>query len=141
MREVGIRSLAYMILGAPGEQSQDVLRSIRFCDGGADYAQFSSLTLMPGTPLTEALAGNHQISVGSPLDGDLDRPTATDMSPNELSQLVRKAWLGFYGQPRRLLRLSKDLLHSGSLLEGCTWFPLLWTGQPCAGENLSPRQR
>lgn len=124
MREVGIRSLAYMILGAPGEQSQDVLRSIRFCDEiGADYAQFSSLTLMPGTPLTEALSGNHRISVGSPLDGDLDRPTATDMSPQELSQLVRKAWLGFYGQPRRLLRLSKDLLHSGSLFEGVHMVP------------------
>ena len=67
------------------------------------------------------------------------------MSPNELSQLVRKAWLGFYGQPRRLLRLSKDLLHSGSLLEGVhmvpavvDWATLRWRKpEPLAEMTLS----
>ena len=51
-REAKLRSLAYLILGAPGESSSDVRRSIRFVrELGADYVQFSALTALPGTPL------------------------------------------------------------------------------------------
>lgn len=116
-REAGLRSLAYMILGAPGEDAEAVRRSVAFCRQiGADYVQFSSLTAMPGTPL---FAQHHQTaSVTNPLDGDLERATLTDLPPDELRRLMRQAWTGFYLRPRPLARLTVDAIRSGSVDEG-----------------------
>ena len=117
-REAGLRSLAYMILGAPGEDARAVQRSVAFCRAlGADYVQFSSLTAMPGTPLT----AQHDGPVGSvrnPLDSDLARATLTDLPPEELDRLMRQAWSGFYLRPRPLRRLAVDAVRSGSVDEG-----------------------
>jgi len=116
-REAGLRSLAYMILGAPGEDADAVRHSVAFCRQlDADYVQFSSLTAMPGTPL---FAQSHQTtSVPNPLDGDLERATLTDLPPEELGRLMRQAWTGFYLRPRPLARLAVDAVRSGSLDEG-----------------------
>ena len=116
-RDAGLRSLAYMILGAPGENRTEVQKSIRFCrDIGADYVQFSTLSAMPGTPLfahhTPASTG-----VRNPLDADMDRPTVTDMDPEILAGLVRQAWTGFYLRPRPIARLLRDAIASGSIDE------------------------
>ena len=68
--------MAYMILGVPGEDTEDVERSIRFVeDIGADYAQFSSLTSMPGTPISQSASF---VSVKNPLDADIQRRTLTE---------------------------------------------------------------
>jgi len=119
MKEAKIKSLAYIILGVPGETIADVQNSIRFCkDIGADYAQFSSLTAMPGTPISSMLSADRMVSVTNPLDGDIDRQTITDLEEKQLQQLMRSAWLGFYLQPQRLLRLGRDIIRSGYLREG-----------------------
>ena len=116
-RQAGVRSLAYMILGAPGESVENVQASIQFCRFiKADYVQFSSLTLMPGTPLAQQY--KVQSSVKSPLDSDVFRPTLTDLSEAELQALMRKAWLGFYLRPKPLSRLTRDAIRSGALPEG-----------------------
>jgi radical SAM superfamily enzyme YgiQ (UPF0313 family) len=116
-REAGLRSLAYMILGAPGEDTAAVRRSVRFCRQiGADYVQFSSLTAMPGTPLF--LQNNRTTSVPNPLDSDLERATLTDLPPEELGRLMRQAWTGFYLRPRPLARITIDAVRSGSVNEG-----------------------
>ncbi len=116
-RDAGLRSLAYMILGAPGENRLEVQKSIRFCrDIGADYVQFSTLSAMPGTPLfahhKPAASG-----VRNPLDADMNRPTVTDMDPDILAGLVRQAWTGFYLRPRPIARLVRDAIASGSIDE------------------------
>ncbi|MEC8379797.1 MAG: radical SAM protein [Myxococcota bacterium] len=116
-RKAGLRSLAYMILGAPGESVENVQSSIQFCrDIKADYVQFSSLTLMPGTPLAAQYTVNR--SVKNPFDSDVQRPTLTDLSDTELQALMRKAWLGFYMRPRAIGRLTRDAFRSGALPEG-----------------------
>ena len=121
-REAGLRSLAYMILGAPGEDARAVQRSVRFCrELGADYVQFSSLTAMPGTPLfaqhrPRAAGGGEGVT--NPLDGDLERATMTDLPPEELARLMRQAWTGFYLRPRPMTRLAIDAVRSGSVEEG-----------------------
>lgn len=116
-REAGLRSLAYMILGAPGEDSAAVRHSVRFCRQiGADYVQFSSLTAMPGTPLF--MHHSQTTSVPNPLDSDLERATLTDLPPEELGRLMRHAWTGFYLRPRPLARLTIDAVRSGSVHEG-----------------------
>lgn len=116
-RAAGLRSLAYMILGAPGEDRRAVLQSVRFCrELGADYVQFSSLTAMPGTPLFSSHTPGEPVR--NPLDGDQHRATVTDLPPAELSKLMRTAWTGFYMRPKPILRLTVDALRSGSVDEG-----------------------
>jgi radical SAM superfamily enzyme YgiQ (UPF0313 family) len=116
-KAAGLRSLAYMILGAPGEDQASVEASIRFCrDIEADYVQFSTLSAMPGTPLFSHPRNADQ-SVNNPLDADQNRMTLTDMDGDELGRLVRAAWLGFYLRPRPMARLLRDAIASGSIDE------------------------
>ena len=116
-REAGLRSLAYMILGAPGEDRDAVQGSIDFCrDIQADYVQFSTLSAMPGTPLFAHPRGERS-SVTNPLDADQDRATLTDMDPEVLGQMVRQAWTGFYLRPGPMARLLRDAFTSGSIDE------------------------
>lgn len=117
MRKTKIKSLAYMILGVPGETIEDVNNSIRFCDEiGVDYVQFSSLTAMPGTEIGTIYP--KQISVPNPLDADIARETISSLSQEELASLMKKAWLGFYGRPGKIKQLSKNVIQSGYLSEG-----------------------
>ena len=116
-REAKIKSLAYMILGVPGEDVAAVQQSIRFCrELGADYVQFSTLTAMPGTEITAQFS--QRMSVKNPLDRDLYRETISDIPPETLRRLMRQAWLGFYLRPKNMLRLSVDAWRSGSWREG-----------------------
>ena len=116
-RAAGIRTLAYIILGAPGEDRAAVERTIAFCRSiQADYVQFSTLVAMPGTPLFAAHAGG--TAVPNPVDADQHRATVTDLPPDELAALLRTAWAGFYLRPRPIWRLGRDATASGSLSEG-----------------------
>jgi len=115
-RAAGLRSLAYMILGAPGESADEVENSIRFCrEIGADYVQFSSLVAMPGTPLFDTARAT--VDVKNPLDGDQSRATVSDLPAETLAGLMRSAWMGFYLRPRALGRLARDAVVSRSLGE------------------------
>ena len=115
--EAGIRTLAYMILGVPGETEHDVRQSIFFADKKlkASYAQFSSLNAMPGTPIYGHPSTK---SVKNPVDSDRHRATVTDLSESQLKKLLKEAWIRFYLNPRRLGRLGMDAWRSGSFDEG-----------------------
>ena len=114
-REAGIRTMAYAILGIPGEGVDEVRRTARFVrEIGADYVQFSTLSAMPGTDLETMGAA---VDVSGPLDSDLSRPTVTDLPPEELSQLMREAWWGFYLRPAPMVRVAADAWASGALGE------------------------
>ena len=116
-RAAGLRSLAYMILGAPGEDAVAVQKSIDFCrDIGADYVQFSTLSAMPGTPLFSHPRAD-SAPVTNPLDADQCRATLTNMPTDELASLVRQAWTGFYLRPRPIARLLRDAWASGTIDE------------------------
>lgn len=118
-RAAGIRSLAYIILGAPGEGIAEVRQTIAFCRSlQADYVQFSSLVAMPGTPLFLAHGGGRtDRGARNPLDADAHRAVISDLPPEQLQALLREAWLGFYLRPRPLARLLGDAVASGSLNE------------------------
>ncbi len=116
-RAAGIRSLAYIILGAPGESVADVRRTIRFCrDIRADYVQFSTLVAMPGTPLFAQFESSG--SVTNPVDADQVRATVTELDPHTLGRLLRDAWTQFYLRPGPIWRLARDARASGSIDEG-----------------------
>lgn len=117
-REAGLRSVAYIILGAPGEDADAVRQTLRFVrELQADYVQFSSLVALPGTPLFATHGHQAGGDVQNPVDGDADRQTVSDLPPQELASLMREAWRGFYLRPRPLIRLSRDALASGAWRE------------------------
>lgn len=116
-REAGLRSLAYIILGAPGEDASAVRDTLRFCrEIDATYVQFSTLTAFPGTPLYRRRRPGG-VGVKNPVDGDLSRETLSDLPPDELAALLRRAWLGFYLRPAPMARLARDAVASGALSE------------------------
>ncbi len=117
-RDAGLRSLAYIILGAPGEGADEVRDTLRFVDElRADYVQFSSLVALPGTPLFASHGHRAGGDVRNPVDGDADRRTVTDLPPEQLDRLMREAWRGFYLRPRPMARLARDAWASGSWRE------------------------
>ena len=116
MKEIGVYSLAYMILGVPGETLDDVWRSIRFVrDIGADYVQFSSLSAMPGTSLS--MQFDSSASVTNFLDADVQRKTLTSLDEETLVKAMNDAWRYFYLRPRPLFRLGRDIVKSGYVFE------------------------
>lgn len=116
MRRIGVYSLAYMILGVPGETLDDVWTSIRFVrEIGADYVQFSSLSAMPGTSLS--MQFDASASVRNFLDADRQRKTLTSLDETILAKAMTDAWKHFYLRPRPLLRLGRDIVKSGYVFE------------------------
>lgn len=108
-REAGLGTLAYALLGVPGETVEDGRRTVRFCmELGADYAQFSTLT-----PLAGAALGEERVLCSpGPLDAEAQRAVATDLEPAELERLTRHAWRAFYGRPGVMARVVRDLARS-----------------------------
>ncbi len=116
-REAGIRSLAYMILGVPGETANEVRKSSAFArEIGADYVQFSTLAAYPGTSLDPQQLTDGS-AVSNPFDADSARSTVTDIPPEILTSLMQEAWRGFYLRPRPMARFVRDVWRSGSYRE------------------------
>jgi anaerobic magnesium-protoporphyrin IX monomethyl ester cyclase len=144
-RSAGIRSLAYMILGAPGESQRDVTDSVEFCrEIRADYVQFSTLVAMPGTPLFHLSEKHRRPGVAGPMDRDLSRETLTDLPEEVLASMLRQAWTGFYLRPRPMARLLRDAWSSGSMGEALYLGRAMgrWLGSSrSTGERSAPEAR
>jgi anaerobic magnesium-protoporphyrin IX monomethyl ester cyclase len=111
-RRAGLRTLAYAILGSPGEGRAQLDATLRFCRHlRADFVQFSTLSALPGSALAPDGEGH---DVRSFLDSDQARRVLTDLPPDELSRWLRRGWAGFYLRPRSLLRLSQAAIRSGA---------------------------
>ncbi len=111
-----LRTLAYVILGAPGEGSAQIDATLRFVRHlGADFVQFSTLSALPGAPLGRH--GSPGGDVRSFLDADGRRDVLSDLPPHELARWLRLAWGSFYLRPTPLLRLSQATIVSGAWVE------------------------
>jgi radical SAM superfamily enzyme YgiQ (UPF0313 family) len=115
-RAAGLRTLAYVILGSPGEGLADALRTLTFVRRlGADFVQFSSLAALPGAPLSAV--SRPLAEVRGVLDADLCREVLTDLEPAALRRLLGRGWAGFYLRPAPLARLARAALRSGAWRE------------------------
>lgn len=105
-KEVGIQTLASVMIGAPGESLEDIQRTLKFVKKlDPDFVQFSILTPYPGTEIYEELKKQ-----GYELDNDWrnysgTRPTikGKDMDPDEIIKIFKKAYVQFYMNPRKLI--------------------------------------
>jgi anaerobic magnesium-protoporphyrin IX monomethyl ester cyclase len=115
-RAVGLRTLAYVILGTPGEGWAQVDATLRFCRHlRADFVQFSTLAALPGSPLGPLAPRG--VDVRSFVDADQARSVLTDMPAADLSRALRSAWAGFYLRPVPIARLCRAALRSGAWYE------------------------
>jgi anaerobic magnesium-protoporphyrin IX monomethyl ester cyclase len=113
IRGLGMESVAFMLLGLPGETREDMRRSIRLARRIAPtYVAFNAVV-----PYTEAC------------NRDLFEPPAeravffparwNDHSEKALDGMMRRAWISFYARPQAALTLLKhpqSALHKISLL-------------------------
>lgn len=121
-RKVGLESLAYFMIGIPGEGRKEAKRTIEFmCSLDADYAHITVLTPFPGTELYQM--GLENGILGSDHWREFARnPTAEFRPPyweeglcrEELEELVAEAYWRFYIRPRYIMR---QLGRTGSLAE------------------------
>lgn len=110
-REAGLETIAYFILGIPGETRADMERTIRFArELDPTFAQFSVLSPTPGSRIFPGPgAGKPAASPGlqNPFDQDRARPylPSTEWEEKDLRALLKRAYRKFYLRPLALARI------------------------------------
>lgn len=110
-RTWGIETMAFFILGLPGETRDTAHASLRLAlQLDPDVVQFTAATPFPGT------AYYHQVRDAGLLSEDWSLFTSRsavlgteDLAPDELDRLIRSAYRRFYWRPRYVARRLKDL--------------------------------
>jgi radical SAM superfamily enzyme YgiQ (UPF0313 family) len=112
IREAGIKTTGFFIIGFPTETAAEIEQTIRFARQLAlDRAQFSTFLPLPGTVHFYELAAARGLD-GIPWEGF--RTTEAFEVPGglpraELVRLQRRAFLRFYARPGTLLRLAGEV--------------------------------
>jgi radical SAM superfamily enzyme YgiQ (UPF0313 family) len=134
-RGAGIETVAYVLVGIPGETPASTLETLRFARrAGVDFIQFSTLSPFPGTELYDlamAKGWYRETTVVNPVDAEEKR--ATLMPPGwterDLSRTLRKLYGGFYLRPGYLARQAVRAHQAGMLaprarlgLEVARWY-------------------
>lgn len=109
-KDIGIETLAYFIIGSPGETWHDILQTIEFAkELRPDYCHFAIMTPYPATPL-------YQIGLEQGLYQDYWRDFAREPTPEWqapywpeldrglLLELLNRAYKNFYWQPSYIMK-------------------------------------
>lgn len=112
-RNAGIETLAYFMIGSPGERVADILETIDLAIAlNPDYAAFSMTLPMPGTDLYRRGLEKGvfrddfwQAFAQEPRAGFSPLFWEEDISEKELQRLLKQAYRSFYLRPRYLLRM------------------------------------
>jgi radical SAM superfamily enzyme YgiQ (UPF0313 family) len=115
-REAGLTSMAYFILGLPGETPETIEQTIRFSrEINPDYVNFHVATPFPGTDLYDIAKGNGWLTTEdwSAYEEEGSAVMRTEhLSAEELVAAQRKAMRAFYMRPGRMI---KELVNIRSL--------------------------
>jgi len=145
-RRRGLKTLAYFMVGNPGETADDLRRTERVMRRlNADDVHVAVYTMYPATALYE-----QALSAGL-LDRDVWRDFAAAPSPDfiaplwpgewtrgQLFAVVRRLYRRFYLRPRRLLREVKALFSSTALRRRLRYARALLGGQKGAKSTGTP---
>ena len=132
-RRVGVDTLAYVLVGIPGESAEDALATADFCcDIGARWVQFATLSPFPGTAIhREAVANGWLVhsEVRNPADAERRRPTlvAPPWTEETLRKVLWRAHARFYLRPG----FAAELARGG--MSGVNVGPLWHAGRGVAG--------
>ena len=119
-REAGIETVAYLLVGIPGESPATTLRTLRFARRvGLDFVQFSTLSPYEGTPLHEQALIDGELAwsrARNPADAEERRPTLvpSDWREQDLSRILKVLYGGFYLRPEWMLKQAWRAQRSGT---------------------------
>jgi radical SAM superfamily enzyme YgiQ (UPF0313 family) len=111
LRRAKLRVLGSFILGVPGEGREDLERTVWFSKTlNLDLVQFTICTPYPGTPLYEEASEKGWLLTGDWRRYDVLTPVMElpDLSPRDLSKILHRAYISYYGRPSFLWRLVRD---------------------------------
>ncbi len=123
-RKAGIRTLAYFLVGSPGETSDTVRRSVRLArELKPDYVHFSLLMPFPGTDLYRMgkekglWNGDPWLEFALNPREDFQAPVwEENLSREELIELTLGAYRSFYRNPAYILRRLKTIRSPGEVI-------------------------
>lgn len=111
-RKIGMQTLAYFILGSPGETKEDILKTMNFAKKiNPDFIQFTILTPFPATPIY-ADGLKRGIFKYDYWQKFAENPTADfktkyweeNFSEKELLSLLSRAYKDFYFRPKFVIK-------------------------------------
>jgi len=107
-RQAGIISLAYFIIGLPGETEETIKETIRFAKQiNPDYVNFHIATPFPGTEFYE-YAKNNNLLISDNWDDYEEEGSAVirteTMTPEQLVKYQKYAMNSFYLRPKYILK-------------------------------------
>jgi radical SAM superfamily enzyme YgiQ (UPF0313 family) len=107
-REAGLKSMAYFIIGLPGETRETIEETIRFAkEINPDYVNFHVATPFPGTQLYDIASRNNWLvsEDWSEYEEEGSGVMRTEhLTPEDLIAAQRRAMRAFYMRPGRVLR-------------------------------------
>ncbi len=111
-RRAGIAAFGFFMLGCPAETEETIRQTVQASRVmGLDFAQFTSLTPIGGTPLYEQYKQTYKqdywsrVVAGTVGSGGL-YPVQTGLSKRDIVRSVRKANMDFYFRPAQLARIA-----------------------------------
>lgn len=121
-RAAGIETVAYVLVGIPGETPTTSLETLRFAIGtDLDFIQFSTLSPFPGTELYDQARAEgwfRETAVMNPADGEERRATLVPpgWTEDDLGRTLRRMYGGFYLRPGYLARQAVRAHRQGTLI-------------------------
>ena len=109
-REVGVQTLLFLMLGAPGESRREMVETIKMASRlPASEASFSLFVPIPGTDVHRKMVEDgYQLSTDyTDYDYYARQPFEGGVPRWELRMVQRLAYLGFYGHPYRWPSLAR----------------------------------
>jgi radical SAM superfamily enzyme YgiQ (UPF0313 family) len=118
-REVGLRTLAQVIIGFPGEDRETAWETIRLVEkiSPDEVGFYNVATPFPGTPLYDQVVENGWLRVTDFEKYDTTKPIFETplLSMKEIEKIRELAFLRFYIRPKNILRsFAKGLGHGFS---------------------------
>ena len=116
--KIGVQTLLFLMLGAPGERRRDMLSTINLASSlPAAEASFSLFVPIPGTDLHNKMKDDGYEMSEEYLDYDYysKQPFTHEISRLQLRMLQRYAYFRFYTHPKRWKMLKKILRNEKGL--------------------------
>lgn len=108
-RSLSIRTLGFFLIGAPGDTTKSIKRTVRFAKSlKLDYVQFSKCLAKPLTPLWKQVVTDtgqdywKDWILGKETDRDLPRPWTT-LSNKKIDTITKSAYISYYARPGFIL--------------------------------------
>ena len=110
-REVGIETMAFFIVGLPGETESTLEATVRLAiELNPDTAQFTAATPYPDTPYYEQMKQQGLLKQDWSLFTSRAPVVGTrELNPEKLGELIAKAYRRFYFRPAYVLMRMKKL--------------------------------